>query len=79
MSCPVGSSNKNDFDIAGGSGTGSQVGYKPMPAMLMTGDYLLEALRQSMTGITILPPIKDGLSSCIFVGWNTFNEKFLNR
>ncbi len=42
----LGSSNKNDFDIAGGSGTGSQVGYVYRASYAYDRRYLLGSFGQ---------------------------------
>ncbi|MBO9564234.1 MAG: TonB-dependent receptor [Niastella sp.] len=73
----LGSSNKNDFDIAGGSGTGSQVGYVYRASYAYDRRYLLEASGRYDGHYYFAPGKRWVYLPAFSVGWILSNESFL--
>ncbi len=73
----LGSSNKNDFDIAGGSGTGSQVGYVYRASYAYDRRYLLEASGRYDGHYYFAPGKRWVYLPAFSVGWILSNEDFL--
>lgn len=73
----LGSSNKNDFDIAGGSGTGSQVGYVYRASYAFDRRYLLEASGRYDGHYYFAPGKRWVYLPAFSVGWILSNESFL--
>lgn len=74
----LGSSNKNDFDIAGGSGTGSQVGYVYRASYAYDRRYLLEASGRYDGHYYFAPGKRWVYLPAFSVGWILSNEDFLS-
>jgi TonB-linked SusC/RagA family outer membrane protein len=74
----LGSSNKNDFDIAGGSGTGSQVGYVYRASYAYDRRYLLEASGRYDGHYYFAPGKRWVYLPAFSVGWILSNENFLS-
>jgi TonB-linked SusC/RagA family outer membrane protein len=72
----LGSSNKNDFDNGGGSGTGSQVGYVYRASYAYDRRYLLEASGRYDGHYHFAPGSRWVYLPAFSVGWNISNEKF---
>jgi TonB-linked SusC/RagA family outer membrane protein len=72
----LGSSNKNDFDIAGGSGTGSQVGYVYRASYAYDQRYLFEASGRYDGHYYFAPGKRWVYLPAFSVGWIISNEKF---
>jgi TonB-linked SusC/RagA family outer membrane protein len=73
----LGSSNKNDFDIAGGSGTGSQVGYVYRASYAYDSRYLFEASGRYDGHYYFSPGKRWVYLPAFSVGWILSNEHFL--
>lgn len=74
----LGSSNKNDFDIAGGSGTGSQVGYVYRASYAYDRRYLFEASGRYDGHYYFAPGKRWVYLPAFSVGWILSNEDFLS-
>ncbi|WP_276483084.1 SusC/RagA family TonB-linked outer membrane protein [Paraflavitalea pollutisoli] len=72
----LGSSNKNDFDIAGGSGTGSQVGYVYRASYAYDRRYLLEASGRYDGHYYFAPGKRWVYLPAFSAGWIISNENF---
>ncbi|MEO5562126.1 MAG: TonB-dependent receptor [Chitinophagaceae bacterium] len=72
----LGSSNKNDFDNGGGSGTGSQVGYVYRASYAFDKRYLLEASGRYDGHYYWAPGKRWGYFPAFSAGWVISNEKF---
>ena len=72
----LGSSNKNDFDNGGGSGTGSQVGYVYRASYAYDSRYLLEASGRYDGHYYWAPGARWGYFPAFSAGWVISNEKF---
>lgn len=75
----LGSSNKNDFDIAGGSGTGSQVGYVYRGTYSYDRRYLFEASGRYDGHYYFAPGKRWVYLPAFSVGWIMSNEKFFEN
>lgn len=73
----LGSSNKNDFDIAGGSGTGSQVGYVYRASYAFDRRYLLEASGRYDGHYYFAPGKRWVYLPAFSAGWIISNEHFM--
>jgi TonB-linked SusC/RagA family outer membrane protein len=72
----LGSSNKNDFDIAGGSGTGSQVGYVYRASYSYDKRYLFEASGRYDGYYNFAPGKRWVYLPAFSAGWIISNENF---
>jgi TonB-linked SusC/RagA family outer membrane protein len=72
----LGSSNKNDFDNGGGSGTGSQVGYVYRATYAYDRKYLFEASGRYDGHYYWAPGARWGYFPAFSAGWVISNEKF---
>jgi TonB-linked SusC/RagA family outer membrane protein len=75
----LGSSNKNDFDIAGGSGTGSQVGYVYRATYAYDRRYLFEASGRYDGHYYFAPGKRWVYLPAFSAGWIISNEKFFDN
>lgn len=74
----LGSSNKNDFDIAGGSGTGSQVGYVYRASYAYDRRFLLEASGRYDGHYYFAPGKRWVYLPAFSAGWILSNENFMS-
>lgn len=72
----LGSSNKNDYDNGGGSGTGSQVGYVYRASYAYDRRYLLEASGRYDGHYNFAPGHRWVYLPAFSLGWVISNEKF---
>lgn len=75
----LGSSNKNDFDIAGGSGAGSQVGYVYRASYAYDKRYLFEASGRYDGHYYFAPGRRWVYLPAFSLGWIISNEKFFEN
>jgi TonB-linked SusC/RagA family outer membrane protein len=75
----LGSSNKNDFDIAGGSGTGSQVGYVYRASYAFDRRYLFEASGRYDGHYYFAPGKRWVYLPAFSAGWIISNENFFKN
>ena len=73
----LGSSNKNDFNIGGGSGTGSQIGYVYRLDYGYDNKYLVEASGRYDGHYYFAPGSRWGYFPAFSVGWVASNENFM--